>query len=220
MATGDLLYSTGQPSLPARVLIPPEDAATEALAAYLSRALFTIHAGDAPIGDLSRPRQFKLAQVGTEWPDPSKRMAYPSATIFGQDDTQIIGSGTPRAMEGLWNELEGTVPWLLGTATGTLQVDFWNDQAPTRQAIAAQLGGLFSPGENRAGIILRLSPLYLCLAGRFSLISRGRMDTPDQVWAGEHRLRAVVRWEVPEVQLRRAVRFQPRLPAHVETDKL
>ena len=216
MATGDLLHNDGGLIKLARVLVPPEDAAAEALAAYLRRACFYIHEGDPPVGELSRQRPFQLVSVATDWPGPTDQLAYPSATIFGGDDTQHTGSGTPRPMEALWDPFAGTVPWLLGIATGTFQVDFWADSAPVRQAIAARLPGLFSPSENRAGILLELPAHYLSLTARYSLVSKGRTDAPDTVWAGEHRLRAVVRWEAPDVELRCGKELVVQLPAEVE----
>jgi hypothetical protein len=96
-------------------------------------------------------------------------------------------------------------------------VDFWCDSIPTRQAIAARLPALFSPSEDRAGILLELSPHYLCLAARYTLKTKGRQETADTVWAGEHRLRAVVGWEVPDIELRRGRTFRMRAPTEVET---
>jgi hypothetical protein len=217
MATGDLLHNDGAAIKLARVLIPPEDAAAEALEAYLRCATFYVHAGEPPVGEISRMRNFRLAEVSTDWPAADAQMEYPSATIIGADDTQHTGSGTPRPMDELWDPFAGTVPWLLGTATGTFQVDFWSDSAPVRQAIAARLPGLFSPSEARYGILLELPPTYLSLTARYSLITKGRLDNVDSVWGGQHRLRAVVRWEAPDVELRVGLPFRPSLPLSVET---
>ena len=216
MATGDLLYNDGEREILKRVLVPPEDAAAEALAIYLARQKFTIHAGTPGVDELSRAREFCLEAVTTEWPKADARMAYPSATIIGGDDTVHAG-GLPVPLEQTFDDIAGTVAWHLGVASGTFQVDFWSDSIPTRQAIAARLPGLFSPSEDRAGILLELSPHYLCLAARFTLMSKGRQETADTVWAGEHRLRAVVGWEVPDVELRRARQFRMRTPTAVET---
>lgn len=216
MATGDLLYVDGEKAQPARVLIPPEDAAAEALAAYLQRQSFTIHAGTPDVDELSRRRTFCLASVTTEWPAADARMAYPSATIIGGDDTVHTG-GMPIALEQTFDEIECTVLWQLGVASGTFQLDFWCDSIATRQAIAARLPGLFTVGEGRGGILLELSPHYRCLAARYTLRTKGRQETADTVWAGEHRLRAVVGWEVPDVEVRRARVFRMRSLSEVET---
>jgi len=203
MAAGDLLYNTAQPAHPARVLLPPDDAAAEALCRYLGRQVFYVHEGSPAVDELSRMRSFCLESVSTSWPAADQPMRYPSATILGGDDVQHTGD-SPAPIEDTFDPFDETVAWYLGEASGTLQVDFWCDSEATRQAISAQLAALFSPGEGRGGILLELGPRYLGLGGRFSLLTHGRQDTPDAVWAGERRLRATVRWEVADVVVRRA----------------
>jgi hypothetical protein len=219
MATGDLLYGKGQPEILKRVLVPPEDAAAEALKAYLARAKFTIHEGDPGVDEFSRQRDFCLEDVSTEWPTAGDQIRYPAATILGGDDVTHGGQGSPHEIAGTWNEVDRTVAWQIGIATGTFQVDFWTDSEPVRQAIAARLPGLFSPHEDRVGMLLELSPRYLCLAARYSLAGHSKQDTPDSATSNERRLRALVRWEVPDVVLRRAVPLCVRNTLEVETTR-
>lgn len=175
------------------------------LGEYLRCAEFLLGGGQ----DVDTP--FRLREVLYEWPEPKTQMTYPSVSITDREDIPVSASSfVPVPLEDTWDQFgAGTVLWKLGEMTATFQVDFWSDNKPTREAIAAQLPSLFAPGEDATRVVLRGTPRYWQRPVRASLVSWRRMDEVSTVYVRERRLMAVVRLDVDVVDLRCAVPFEP-----------
>lgn len=221
MATGDILEAssaygdTAQPRVVPFVTTIPEDAASVALAAYLRRARFYVPAGAPPHGEVSRVREFALNAVSEEWPSPTNRLDYPAASIIGAGLVPYEGAFTPSPIPGTEDLQRGTVLWKVGVAAGELQVDFWSIKRIERNAIGAQVAGLFNPRESRSGLLLEAPPEYACAPIRFLLQSTETIDTPDTVYANERRFQAMVAWDCTLLEMRRYVQISPRTKTEV-----
>lgn len=148
---------------------------------------------------------FRLDAVREEWPEPDVAIAYPSASILDAGQGTVLDghSFLPTALEDTYEVFgTGTVLWKLHEAAFDFQVDFWTDDAPTREAIAARLPGAFMPGEDGARIVLCGSPLYFDRPVRVALTRYQRMDEAGAVYPRERRLMATMRCEVDVVDLR------------------
>lgn len=196
------LYESAAPAL-----TDPRAACADALAAYLGRLVFTRWGADAP----STP--FQLDRVTQEWPEPSEALLYPSASIVDVEDSALEGHAlVPTPLEETYGVFgEGTVLWKVAEMPVTFQVDFWTDDAPTREAVAARLPSAFAPGEDGARIVLTGSSRYWGRTVRASLISYRRQDNAGSSFPRERRLMARVRCEVDVVDLRCATLVQPSL---------
>ena len=204
-----LQVETGTDTFPLAAIgtLDPRNAMSEVLAAYLRCAVFKRGGG------IVNDKPFALERVLPEWPDPSRAMEYPSASII--DNARIPyeeHSLTPTALEETWNVFEPcTALWKTSEAVSTFQVDFWTTDAPTREAIAARLPSLFNPGEARAGVVLSGDPRYFRRPVRATLLDHQRMDTEKTVFEHERRLMTAIRCEVDVVQLRKAVDLEPQV---------
>lgn len=207
-ALGPLLFTPiGVPT------ISPRDAMAEALAEYLRCARFRVWGGDVPDTEL------RLTGVTTEWPDASAELEYPCASIIEQTDTfHEAHSLTPTPLEetagkydpcGSVPGLPQTVLWKSAEASVMLQLDFWTSNKPDRQAIEAELGALFTPGEGRSCALIGGHPRYYDLPVRVTLLSHRRVDTGTTAYANERRLQCAVRAEIDIVRLYRATLTRP-----------
>lgn len=162
-------------------------------------------------GETAADTPFRLAEVREEWPEPDRAMVYPSATLVDREDVPAGDSSfVPQPLEETWHEFgEGTVLWKLAEATFSFQADFWSDDVPTREAIAARLPALFAPGEDGTRVVLAGSERYFRRPVRATLLSWRRMDEPGSVYVRERRLMAVIRCEVDVVDLRCATALNP-----------
>lgn len=207
-----LVHGDGQPAAPQKpILIPVDTAVRMALAAYLREVEFTVHAGTPDVCDLSRPRSFPLAQVLSDFPGPNVELVYPSASIAQPTTAIVTGGFTPSMLEDSWDPMSDTVLWFMGRCEGTLQVDFWADSIALREALGAQIAGIFNPNEGMSGVHLRLPETYASAIGRFTLITQQLFDPPDAVWAGERRLQVAVRYEAPILMRRRVRPLRPQI---------
>lgn len=212
---GDLLHaeigSTRFPSM--RVArIDAQMAARKTLGAYLERALFVIGAGDD-----GKETQFNLEQVLHKFPRNSE-LAYPSASITTATSAQEAHNLSPTPLEATWNRYAPrSVLWKTAECVSVFQVDFWVNDEPTQEAIAAALPALFNPREDAAGVILEGPAAYWCLPVRCTLISDPERagDTGEAVYEGERRLVARIRSEIDVVHLRQGV---PLLRPVLQTD--
>lgn len=188
-------------------LLDPRGAAADALAAYLRCLTFTRW------GDLDAPLAFNLKDVREEWPEPSKVQAYPSASIVDAEDSTLAGhSLTPTPLEETYGKYgEGTMLWKVAELTQAFQVDFWADDIPTREAIAARLPSAFAPGEDGYRIVICGNSRYWGRPVRATLLTYRRMDTGASVYPRERRLSCRVRCEVDVVDLRCATLVAPSL---------
>lgn len=178
--------------------IDPRAAAVRALADYLRQAVF-LKWGDE---DVDTP--FRLNAVREEWAEPSQTLDYPMASIIDVTPTVMDGHAlTPTPLECSLDQIKsGTVLWKVAEVSQLLQVDFWCQDAPEREALAAQLPGLFAPGEDTARVVLSGHPEYFCTPVRCSLEEYQRVDNPRQVYESERRLTARIRADIDVVELR------------------
>jgi hypothetical protein len=96
---------------------------------------------------------------------------------------------------------EGTVLWKLAELSADFQVDFYSDDRPTREAIAAALPGAFSPGETY-GVLLECSERYYRTTARATLLASVREDDSGTAYVRERRLRTTIRVQIPVLDLR------------------
>jgi len=201
----------GPDTFPLRALgtLDPRNAMAEVLAAYLRCARF--QRGPGPRG--GAPKPFALKRVEPFWPDPKQEIAYPSASILDPAGVPYEAHAlTPTALEETLDVFApGTVLWKTAEAVAEFQVDYWCNDDPTREAIAARLPSLFSPGESRVGVVLSGDPRYFRRPVRATLTMHQRTDIEQAVFERERRLQTTVRCEIDVVQLRKAVRLQPHM---------
>jgi hypothetical protein len=214
MPVGDLIQPT--PSIPIPVAMAnrlgPRKAMAKALAAYLETVWWYVDSGD----DVDpRDSRFQLNPIATHWPRPDVPLNYPTASIIELGETtQRAHNFTPSPLEETWgqfDELAGysgepgrTVLWKEAEAVASFQVDFWNDGDADRQAIEARLSAVFSPGQERYGVLLEGPELYYSQPMRFALESHRDDDTATTAYAEERRLRCTVTGECDIVSLRMA----------------
>lgn len=214
MATGDVVIAregdVALQQIRGALLLDPEKACAEALAAYLRRQTFTIWGGESTATDLTRNRSFQFSDVLDDYPDAQHVMVYPTASIIPRQSVEYGESFTPSAIESTWNEATGSVLWKLGVATGVFQVDMWADSKPLRDAMAAEIARVLSPRESMTGVLLRLPETYACATGRFTLTGLERINLPNKAFTNEWELRALVSWDALVLDLRGARRFLPR----------
>lgn len=181
----------------------PSDAAARALSAYLEAAVFLIAGTPA--------QRFRLKQAIIGWPENFTELEYPTATITAPAVREEAHSLTPTPLEETLDVYcPGTVLWKTAEHAIRFQVDFWVTDRVQRRAIAAALGELFNPCEDFCGARLQGPVDYWGLPIRFTLLGHERMDGDADVQARQRRLRAEVEADVDVVQLRKAVRLQPR----------
>lgn len=187
--------------------IDPARACSEVLMAYLRCVEFVRWGGTA--ANVS----FKLEAVIPEWPNPDVEMVFPSASVVEQLDTQYAAHSTvPTALEGTWNKFEpNSVLWKTDEVVCEYQVDFWCNEDFSRAAILARLPSLFSPSEDRRGVMLSGDPRYFCRNVRATLLEQKRWDNSDDALQRERRCTAHIRCEIDDVHLRCATELSPRI---------
>lgn len=184
-----------------RMTLDPRNAVAQAIASYLLDATFYRDAGTDPLANA--PTAFQLRNVRREWPEPSEALEYPCASIIDYGAPKDEASSlTPEVMGETWGKFgEGTVLVKIAETVGEFQVDFFANDRPTREAIAAQLPGIFSPGQT-FGVTLQCSDQYFGLSARVRMLDRSREDASESAFVREWRLRCVVSYQVPTVDLR------------------
>jgi hypothetical protein len=200
--TGELVHGDGGRAARPYLLLPPEQAAIEALAAYLRRATFVMHEGTPNVDELSRAREFGLASVTEDFPDGAEDLTYPAASLVLVGEAEHGGGFTPSAVADTWDPVKGTVLWYLGETRGLLQLDLFADSKPVAQAITARLPELFNPNEGMSGMYLRAPDTYASATVRYLLLSHGPRTTLETAAANERRISATIRWEAPLYALR------------------
>ena len=201
-ATGSVLLPQPYQPVVRAPQIDSRSAASEALIEYLRCAEFVRWGGPGAGEDVA----FRLLRVYRQWPEPSQALDYPSASVLdAQDVPQEAFSLVPAPLDETFGEFgEGTVLWKTAEVATSFQVDFWCEDDPTREAVAASLPRLFAPGEDSWGVVVQGPPTYFGRRVRLSLLSMQRMDAAGSVYVRERRLMARIRAEVDEVHLRRA----------------
>lgn len=184
---------------------PPVDAARAAgltLKAYLEQAVFCIPG--------SPPVRFKLEAVRAEWPEDFTELRYPAAGMTYPTVERGAHALTPTMLEESFGQFgRNTVLWKTAELSIRIQLDFWCSNKPERVAIAAALPALFSPTEDRVGIIVAAGPGYYDREVRFTLLEAERVDTADTVERRDRQLRTLILADIDEVHLRRVVPLQP-----------
>lgn len=222
MATGDILIATegdaATRQLSGCILLDPEKACAEALAALLRKQRFIVWGGDPQEPtDLTRNREFQLAAVLDDYPDANQVMEYPTASIIPRQAATYGDNLTPFALEHTWDQARGTVFWKLGTVAGVFQLGLWADSKPLRDAMAAQITRVLNPRESMSGVLLQLPETYACSVGRFLLTEMQRIDLPAKSFTQEWELRALVAWDTLVLDQRAAPRLLARAKIETET---
>lgn len=214
--TGQLIYPplAAQRQLPF-ALMAVEDAAVIALRGYLACQTFLVHEGEPRFDELSRTRQVRLSKVYDDFPGAHVQLEYPSASLVAVGQVEHRGGFTPSVREDTYDPDRGTVVWVLGEATGTLQLDIWADNKATADAFYARLPALMNPGEGMSGLHLWLPPGYLSAPCRYLLVGRERRDTVESAYANERRVQASIRFDAPDLDLRCGVLLDPRVSVTV-----
>lgn len=212
MPVGDVLRSST--SAPIQVAhanrMGPRTAMAKALAAYLEKVWWYVD-GDESVQDT----RFRLNPIAEEWPSADEELDYPTASIVEAGETEQHPSGfVPTPLEETWgtfDELAGlsgvpgkTVLWKEADAVASFQVDFWTNSKPDRQAIEAQIASVFSPGQDRYGVLVEGPKLYYSRPCRFTLETHKNDDTKVTAFVNERRLRCSVTGECDIVSLRMA----------------
>ena len=215
---GKPLFSA-TPLQPATIaVVGPRKAMAEVLREYLLRARFRV------FGDQAADTEFQLNEVTTEWPDARTPLRYPTASVMEQTDTFYEAHNfVPTALDDTLGEFDcppnqdppQTVLWKVAEAQVEFQVDFWTSNRPDRQAIAAELGQLFNPGQERSGVLLGGHPQYFRRPVRATLLSHRRTDVEAAVYPNERRLQCAIRCELDIVQLRFASLLTPLVNTQV-----
>lgn len=192
--------------------LDPRQAMANTLACYVGNADFVRDGGTAP------DTVFRLEAVFSEWPDAEQELPYPCASIVDKGPIPYDGQNfTPVPIESTLEVFcPNTVLWKTAEAMAEFQVDYWANDKNTRRALASRITSLFSPGENRNGVILQGDPKYFDRRMRAWLVDHERPDDEDTVYSRERRVRTTVRCEIDVVQLRQAVPLMPRTHTVVE----
>lgn len=210
MAVGDRV-STGVPVMPAAVqgMMGPVTAMEKALGAYLLNATFRVHGGD----DI-RDSIFQLNKVYEQFPKSDQKLDYPCASIVEIPETNHDQAFNPTPLEDTLGEFDNfigwdgeppkTCLWVTGEAETMLQVDFWCNADPDRQAIEGELPNLFSPDEGGSSVVIEAPELYFGQGIEFELVNQHFDDAAIYSERHERRLRCVVRASCAIVSLRMA----------------
>lgn len=211
MAVGDI-KSTGAPAMPAAVqgMMGPVTAMRKALAAYLLKATFRVDGG----ADI-RDSLFQLEKALDHFPRSSEELVYPCVSIIEMPETTHDQPLSPEPLEdtlGTFDSMIGatgegdpkTCLWALGEAETMLQVDFWTNNDPDRQAIEGELANLFMPEEGRSSVVLEAPELYFGTGIEFEVMAQHHDDSAVFTQRNERRLRCVVAATCAIVSLRMA----------------
>lgn len=181
-----------------RPSVDSRSAMSEALAAFLTCATFTLWGKDAP------DETFALRAVLRQWPEPSVPLDTPCASITDLGPAAYEAhSLVPTPLEDTIDAFgPGTVLWKTAECAVTFQLDLWAPDEPTREALAAALPALFSPGEDQYGVVVQGPETFFGRPVRLTLLDSQRMDNAFSIYPRERRLMVRVRAEVDEVHLR------------------
>jgi hypothetical protein len=183
----------------------PRGAAARAIRGFLEGQTFCVsgygEAEDVP---------FKLAAVQLEWPDHHRIVTYPIASVVERPGA-LSGHGfAPTPLEETFNEFgDGTVLWKTAELTVEFQVDFWTNDNPTREAIAALLPVIFAPNEGQTSISVFAPPEYFSRVVRLLLLEQERFDDSEGAFSRIKRLRTTISASVEAVHLRHVTDVAP-----------
>lgn len=186
------------------VTLGPRAAAAAILRAYLECADFTVWGGEAP------NVTFRFNAVRSTWATPNETMDYPVASIIEMEVETPGANLVPFPVEESWNlHCPGTVLWKTGEAQIRYQLDAWLNTEAHREAVEARILPLFNPGEGRSGVLLSGHSRYYCAPLRATVTGYELINDEGTSFNRERRLRVLIRGEIDELQLRRAVDLTP-----------
>ena len=216
---GDVIGDKGRiPELAFINTIGPELAVSKTLKAYLEKATFQISAENVPY------TTFQLNPISEQWPRPDQDLNYPTASIIEASTSRHEPHNlNPTPLEETLGQFDcfigkpgqdppKTVLWKESELSTQFQLDFWTSTQPEREAIAGALSQLFSPSEDRSGVLLQGPDSYFNREIRFTLMSTRRDDSAATAYPNEWRLRCSVQVESDIVSLRKAILLQPTKP--------
>lgn len=205
MATGDVIKDEAfSYPLMTAPRTDPQNAVKQTIAAFLKKVTWTISAGTD-----GKATTFNLNDVLFKFPRNAE-LDYPIASVTVPTSDQQPHNFTPTPLEATLDRYaKDSVLWKTAELVADLQVDFFVNDEPSQEAIAALLPALFNPREGASGIMLRGPDTYWCLPVRASLMGDPERfgDTEEAVYAGERRLLVKVRTELDVVHLRKARRI-------------
>jgi hypothetical protein len=209
---GDRLIPEGETPRVCSPKVDARNAAAMTLAEYLKRVLFTVAAGDD-----GTTRDFQLEEVREEWPESFDELKYPSAAITTKTHGYDPHGLTPSPLDDSRDvHAPNSVLWKTDELVVSFQVDFWCQDKPTREAIAARLPDVFAPSEGQTGIRLEGPAEYFSLPIRFTLTALQGEDSPGSVWNRQRELRATIVADLDVVHLREAHALNPSVSVNDE----
>lgn len=166
---------------PPRAPIPltAESARTHALRAlrdYVNEVTFyrTMGPGFPP-----SPFQIERSRFLLEWPDSVEQDLFPRIVVMpGPMEANPVGLTVSVDEDTRDVFAPGTVLAIQHEHVERLTLQCWASTKSMRRAIAAGLEAVFSPTEERAGILFQL-PHYFDQTARFTLVSRSHNDTEE-----------------------------------------
>lgn len=183
----------------------PRNAAARAIRGFLESQVFVL-SGINKVAD----KPFKLSNVSMEWPDSHEGVVYPSATIVERPGEFQGHNLAPTILEETYNQFgEGTVLWKTSELVVDFQVDYWTNDNPTREAIAALLPVIFSPFEDQSSIRVYSPPAYFSRPVRLLLKDAQRVDNSEDGFSRIKRLSTTVTATIEAVHLRNVTQVIP-----------
>jgi hypothetical protein len=183
----------------------PRNAAARAVRGFLECQTFSVGGYDeAP--DVS----FRLAKVHIEWPDHHKNVTYPIASIVETPGGLAGHNLVPTPLEETVGKFGAdTVLWKTSELVVDFQVDFWTNDNPTREAIAALLPVIFSPNEGQSSINVFAAPEYFSRPVRLLLLEQERFDDSEGAFSRIKRLKTTISASIEAVHLRHVTDIAP-----------
>jgi hypothetical protein len=150
-----------------------EQAVVEALGAWLMTA------GNAA------PYSLGLLQVATQWSEQTLRRAYPEAEI--EQVSWDAEEYAPFPVEGATGLLPGKICLCYGRFSSKLRLDFWIASKGQRAIIESAMHRALHSDPARGGLWIKTDS-YFGEPVSFTLVSKERLDTEDDVRRGVYRL--------------------------------
>ena len=183
----------------------PRNAAARAIRGFLEAQTFVL-SGVCKAQDVP----FKLRRVNIEWPDDRETTEYPSASIVERPGDFQGHNLSPTIIEETYNQFApDTVLWKTAEVVVDFQVDYWANDNPTREAMAALLPVIFAPFEAQSSIQVYSPPAYFSRPVRLLLKEVQRVDNSEDAFSRIKRLTTVVTATIEAVHLRKVNQVTP-----------
>lgn len=162
--------------------------------------------------------RFKLRRkdVHTEWPDPEKKMNYPSVAIVGGIGLhESLGGFNPTVAEETFNEFGyGTALVQIAEYVEEIQLSLWGADKGARRALLACVINALTPGEFKYGLDLATTN-YFDRVASFQLIREQLIDGEETV-RNVRRADLYIEGRIPVVQLRPFNTIRPQIEVEIE----